>query len=434
MPPEHFRETNECEQALFGACILAPSVLDEVVELASPLCFHDKDLGAAFGLLIDLKQAGKPISDPTVLAAELRKAGLLTKIGDMAFVARAANQALAHNAKWYAVRVHSLWQLREMNAALARGALSCTHSQAEPATIAEQVEAALTAAQHTDAAELETLEDMLADAIGDIAQARKHGNTLGLSTRLPILDRETGGFFNGDLTILAARPSIGKSAFALELAARIAENGKRILIVSLEMTAKQIAHRFLNRETGIPVRRMQSGELTQEQELRLEQARDTLRGWQIKAFVASNATLARIRARARVQLAQDGLDLLVVDYLGLVSHPQSRLSSYERTTAISRELKGLAIELNRPVLALAQLNREAAKAGLPSLEHLRDSGAIEQDADNVWLLHRENRDESDTKLIIAKQRQGPIGTIDLTFEADRMSFNEPVATYVEWAG
>jgi replicative DNA helicase len=154
----------------------------------------------------------------------------------------------------------------------------------------------------------------------------------------------------------------------------------------------------------------------------------------INLIYAKGLTVARIRAIARVQAAQKGLDLLIVDYLGLLSHPQRGLSSYERTTAISRELKGLAIELNRPVLALAQLNREAAKSGLPSLEHLRDSGAIEQDADNVWLLHRENRDESDTKLIIAKQRQGPIGTIDLTFDAARMSFDEPSADYIEWTG
>ncbi|MCR9293332.1 MAG: AAA family ATPase [bacterium] len=440
LPAEHYAEAEQLERALFGACILSPSAIDQVAELVGPLCFHDTEgLGAAFGLLQDLHAAGKPVSDPTLLVRELRTAGLLELIGGAGFIAKAANQALAHNALWYAAQVRELWQQRELYEAYTRGALELARGKDRAAEVASRTEAAIQAAQHDAVGELQTLDDMLGDALADLAKARERGQSLGLPTGLEILDRETGGFFAGELTILAARPSIGKTALAIELAARVAEPkegkpAKRVLMVSLEMSAEQLAHRFLNRETEIPVRRIQAADLQRGEQAELEQARSKLKELELKAYVSPRATLASIRARARLLETQGGLDLLIIDYLGLVQ-TDGRLSLYERTTALSRELKQLAIELNRPILCLSQLNRESAKSGgPPTLEHLRDSGAIEQDADNVWLLHRENRTATDSKLIVAKQRQGAVGTIELEFDPKRMAFDVPKIRYTEWTG
>ncbi|MCA9173235.1 MAG: hypothetical protein KDB14_01985, partial [Planctomycetales bacterium] len=132
----------------------------------------------------------------------------------MAFIARAANQALAHNAQWYAAQVREYWQRRELHAALARGVYRLTQGKANAAEVAELVESQLQAAQHETGADVQTLEGMLSDAIGNVRDAKQRGLTLGLSTGLEILDRETGGFFPGELTVLAVRPSIGKSALA----------------------------------------------------------------------------------------------------------------------------------------------------------------------------------------------------------------------------
>jgi replicative DNA helicase len=431
LPSEHFHEAAECELALVGACIVDPTRLDAVGDLVTARCFHNGDLGGVFDLLCDLRNTGKPITDPTLLTIELRRAGLIDRLGGSAWIARAVNQTLAHHAAWYASQVVELSRLRVLHSGLARSLAQCCQSTAKSFEIAQQLEAETDAAMAGESSDVETMASMLDCAIDEIDNAMKLGQQLGLSTQLPTIDRETGGFFPGDVTILAARPSIGKSAFVLDLAARVAELGKSVLIVSLEMTKKQIAHRLLNRETGIPIRRMQKGELSQDERKLLDHARTKLKELPLKCFVSCNASVARIRARARVQLAQDGLDLLIIDYLQLIVGDK-RHTSYERITAISRDLKALAIELNRPVLALSQLNRESAKSKFPTLEHLRDSGAIEQDADNVWLLHRESREDQGTKLIVAKQRQGPVGTIELLFDATRMRFKEP--EFVEWVG
>lgn len=432
LPGDHYEQAGANELALLGACIVNPAMLDAVAELVTAQSFANPDMGAAISLMIDLKAIGKPISDPQILRNELKRASLYDKIGGARFIGKAVNQSLPHNAVWYAREVAKLSQLRKLHLSLVRGAYGCTQPGADAAAIAQQTEAQIAAAQYDSAAELLELEPMLAAELLEIREAMKRGQRLGLPTGLPTLDETTGGFFNGELTVLAARPSIGKTAFAIELASRLAMRGRRVLFVSLEMTKKQLAHRFFNRETGIEVRRIQSADLTQAEVARLDKVRCELNGMKLSTWIPKGpggATIANIRARARVQAAQDGLDLLVIDYLGLINH-SGRLSAYERITAISKDVKSLAIELDRPILLLAQLNREAGKSGVePALEHLRDSGAIEQDADNVWLLHRENRDAAETKLIIGKQRQGKADcAIGLEYDKAHMGFNESTGT------
>ncbi|MCA9158686.1 MAG: AAA family ATPase [Planctomycetales bacterium] len=434
MKPEHYTDATEFEKALFGAAILAPTMLDEVSTIVSSADFHLDHLGRAFALMTDMHASGLPIGDVRLLVAKLRQARLLDAIGGAAFVAEAANSSHAHHATWYAVKVRELAQLRSLERAGEILTAEVNLPNAEPNAIRESVEARLEAIQQTNASgDIESLDEMVTNAIAEIREARQRGDSLGLPSGLVAVDEATGGFFNGDLTILAARTSVGKSALAIDIAARLAEKQRQVFIVSLEMSGKQIAHRFLSRETGIPVKSMQRGDLSVYQETRIIEAKERLKTYSLKAFPTSFATVSQIRARAKIHKAQHGLDFLIVDYLGLIEG-NKHVSTYERITGISRELKQLAMHIERPVLCLAQLNREAAKAGVPSLSHLRDSGAIEQDADNVWLLHRDDLAAADTKLIIAKQRQGCVGTIPLTFNADRMSFSEPSIGYSEWTG
>ena len=238
------------------------------------------------------------------------------------------------------------------------------------------------------------------------------------------LDAITGGLFPSEITILAARPSIGKTALGFGIALHAAKQGKRLLFVSCEMNRIQLGQRLLSLETGIPPNRIRNGYLVDDEKQKLRDALPLIQPLIGKAWIASRPTVDAIRARARLAMSQGGLDFVVVDYLGLLRANDQRAKPYEQVTQLSRDLKSLAVELNKPMLVLAQLNREAGKTNdAPRLEHLRDSGAIEQDADNVLFIHRQ-RGQSETKLILAKQRQGEVGSIDIVFKADRCCFED----------
>jgi replicative DNA helicase len=244
---------------------------------------------------------------------------------------------------------------------------------------------------------------------------------------MPSFDSRLGGLFPGELTVLAARPSIGKSALGFQVAIAASKIGKRVAFVSCEMTEGQLGERLIAAETTIPLSRIRMGTLTEHERDSVKTALPAIKRMLSRVWVASRPTVAEIRSRCRVAQSTGGLDFLVVDYLGLLGASNPRASLYERTTELSAEMKSLAQELHVPILLLAQLNREAGKTDEPPrLEHLRDSGAIEQDANNVLFIHRK-RGSPDTEIVIAKQRQGPVGMFRMYFDEARASFIDPEA-------
>lgn len=431
--PPRVKEATEAEQALLGAVILDPRQLDVVSELVTGGDFYDAALGRLFAGLVDLRQAGRPIGDMLLLCRDLESMGLLDSVtvdgarGRTSLAALAGKCQYAGHAQLYAGQVRDCAGLRRIAESATRTWCATYLADADRHEVAERAMADLEVAMASDTDASTDLTELIETEADNIERCCAAGRPLGITTGVTALDDIAGGFFPGELTVLAARPSIGKSAFALELASRVASKGLPVLMVSLEMSGEQIVHRMLSRETGIPARRIQKAELTTAEREKITAARAYLRelSLPIRLYATGAATPARIGARARVQLAQCGVRLLIVDYLGLVQSNERHKSLYERVTAVSREMKLMAQSLGVPILLLAQLNREGAK-GMPTLEHLRDSGAIEQDADNVWFLHRDDRTTRETKLIVAKQRQGEVGTVELEFDGAHMSFTEAV--------
>lgn len=260
---------------------------------------------------------------------------------------------------------------------------------------------------------------MAADVVADLATGTCDRPTM---SGFEALDSSAGGWMSGELVILAARPGVGKTTFAMQVAAHNAARERRVLFVSLEMRDRELVARMLSGDPGVDSRRLRAGRLGTADIDKLRAAADDIRDLPVRVWAPPSATLARIRGVAKREVAFGGLSLLVVDYIGLIrpAAGDTKRPRFEQVGEVSAGLKSLAKELDVPVLALCQLNREADGTE-PRLSNLRDSGSIEQDADVVLFLHRET---TATKLIVAKHRHGETGSVALRFDGSTTRFSE----------
>lgn len=423
--PEPYELVAQAESLLIGALIQDPAVSNETREIVDGSQFHDADLGKVYDLLVTCFDAGQPVGDPVRLKAELAAAGLTEAIKVHELV-RWISQAFAHNSIWYASEVKRFWLKRQVELLGQQIATEASTVQDASSLLDLTVGKVDAIRQHLVESD-ETFDSALHQTSIEIGEACQRGTPMGTPSGFMKIDDFTGGFYGGALTILAARPSVGKSAFALDIAMRLAERNRGVMLVSLEMTGKDLSYRCFSRELGVSIKVLQNGLLDIQGQIELANAKERMETLPIKLMATANATVGRVRAKANLLKARHDIKLIVIDYLGLMNATvnSSRLSVYERTTAVSRELKQMAMALQLPVLCLAQLNREVEKGNRkPRLSDLRDSGAIEQDADNVWFLHRESLDAPTAELIVAKQRQGQVGVIELGFDGERMSFTD----------
>jgi replicative DNA helicase len=288
---------------------------------------------------------------------------------------------------------------------------------ADVALVMSRVEAKLSATTGPDAG-VKSLEELVADLVA--AAGRQTVASAGIETGLSSFDQATGGLHPGELVIVAARPSVGKSALAATIGLNASLASHRVLFVSLEMTGRDIAARMLAGESGESFAAIRSGAA---EPRKLESASSAFVGLPFRIWSGRKLTTERLRAVSRLEQSRDGLDVIIVDYIGLIEPADRRKPRWEAVTEISSDLKSLALSLQVPVIALCQLNRDA-EGEQPKLSHLRESGAIEQDADIVALLHRD-RDSSEATLNIAKIRNGKPGAIDLRFDQRGTRFSEP---------
>lgn len=416
----------EFEIALVGASIIDPRVLDRVGHLVSAGDFTDAPLGQTFDLLCDLNASGQPAGDIALVRSRLATAGLLERIGGTAGIARITGCGLPHSAGQYAEEIRQASHRRRLAALAEDLAHRAADPSADPGDTAAWVESRLTAVRAGTAPEAVTLADAAAEAVAGIRAAKETRTLQGTPTGLTAIDRIVGGFHPGELVILAARPSIGKTALGAQIATNVAAANGPALLVSLEMSSIDIANRAIAAEAGIEIRQLRSGMVNTRELDRCAEAATSFTGLPLRLWSSRSATVAKIRAAARVHQTSEGLRLLVIDYIGLVKPTDARKPRWESITEISGALKTLALELKIPVLALCQLNREVEKEkGGPRLDHLRDAGAIEQDADVVMLLHRESRDSTAATLNVAKNRNGATGRVDLAFDPAACRFDEP---------
>ena len=431
----------EAEQSVLGGLLLENESLDKIADILNQADFYRHDHRLIYIHIAKLIEQNRP-ADIVTVAESLENSAELSSVGGIAYLgALAQNTPTAANIRRYAeiVRERSIMRkLVEVGSGIAESAYSPQGRDAQQ--LLDEAEAKIFQIAESGNrgnqgfVNIQTLLPQVADRIDFLYQRENQGSVTGIPTGFEDLDERTSGFQPGDLIIVAGRPSMGKTAFSLNIAENVALDSKKpVAVFSMEMGATQLATRMIGSVGRLDQHRMRNGNLEDEDWVRLTTALGKLNDAPI--FIDEGAGLSSfdVRARARrLHRQTGGLGLIVVDYLQLMAGTSGRASENRATeiSEISRSLKSLAKELNVPVVALSQLNRsvEQRPDKRPVMSDLRESGAIEQDADLILFIYRDevyNPDSEDkgmAEIIIAKQRNGPIGRIRLTFLGQHTRF------------
>jgi replicative DNA helicase len=420
----------EAEQTVLGSLLIANDAFDAVSDVLTGRDFYAHQHRVIWDGMHELLAAGKPL-DQVTLAARLEECRTLEHAGGREYIGNLVlNTPSARNVKRYAGIVRERSILRSIaGAAMQMQDLAInptTRPASELLAEAQDLLAALESQQPTD--EVQPIGRYL-PAFSDVLEQRKGRRGLqGLSTGLHDLDWMTNGLQKGDMIVIAGRPSMGKSALSMQLAQFSALNEKSVAVFSLEMSREQLIERMIANVGEVDGGKMRSGDIDAVDWQNISGAFCRLHDARLFVDDVSGLTVPKLRTKARRIQRKYGLDLVVVDYLGLMEGDGD--NRYAQVTDISRRIKLLARELNVPLVVLAQLNRQGQQRtnNRPQMSDLRDSGAIEQDSDVIILMHREDYydEESPRKgtaeAIIAKQRMGRTGTVNLAFEGEFSRF------------
>ena len=424
MPPASI----EAEQAVLGAMLLKPDAVTTAAEELSADDFYRETHRLIFEAMMELKERTEPV-DLVTLTEQLKKADKLAKIGGIPALSLIANSVpTAANVHYHARIVHEKAQLRSLINAATEIAGAAYESADEVEDIMDSAEKRILAvASGKRSKDFVPLQDILLDTLEQIdLRYNNKGSITGLPTGFTELDHLTAGLQKSDLILVAARPSMGKTAFTLNIAAHVVLRAKEpVAFFSLEMSKEQLVQRLLCSEGRIDSQRLRVGELEEKEWGDLIDTANRLSAAPLYIDDTPGITVMELRSKARRLKAEHGLSLIVIDYLQLMQGRASKSGDnrQQEISEISRSLKALARELNVPVIALSQLSRsvESRQIKRPMLSDLRESGSLEQDADIVMFLYREDyydpetENKNITEVIIAKHRNGPVDTVDLTF-------------------
>jgi len=415
---------------VLGSLLLYDECLHEVLQLLTPDCFVRDAHRKIFTVIVELYNAGKRV-DPVILHEELLRRGFLDQDGQgeltADYIAELINKVpTAAHAVHYATIVREKAIARRLISAGTEIVAAAYDPSRDPDELLQEAERKIfDIAQHRIVGETLRLSDVLAQAFDRIDDRASRGGHVisGLPTGFFDLDDLTSGLQPSELVIIAARPSVGKTALAMNIVEHLTvDQGLAVLFVSLEQSKLELAERLLCSRARIDSHRLRSGRIGSAEIVRLQQAADEMRAAPLFIDDTPGRNMLQITAEARRLKRQYDLQLVVVDYLQLIEPDNLRDSRQEQIARISRRLKMLARDLQVPVVALSQLNRslEMREGHRPRLADLRESGSIEQDADVVMLLHRPELYDDDAEpglaeVIVAKQRNGPTGTVRLSF-------------------
>lgn len=424
LPPQNI----EAEESILSAVLIDNNTLLDIVEILSPADFYKSAHQKIFEAVIELFLKSEPV-DLVTLVNVLKQKNHLSEIGGATYLARLVDTVpLAVNAKHYAKIIHDKACLRRLIEKANSIVQLCFKDSNDVDDVIDFAERAVfEISEDKIKPSFHPLRKIIENNINALEE-RQGNQTLitGVSTGFKLLDSLTSGLQKSDIIILAARPSMGKTALALNIARNVAvDSGLITAVFSLEMSKEQLSMRMLCSESRIDSSRLRGGFFNQEDWIKLTDSAGLLSEAPIYIDDAPDISAMSIRAKSRRLKMDRGLDLIIIDYIQLMKGSYSSERRDLEISEISRSLKTLAKELDIPVLALSQLNRrlEERSDKRPQLSDLRESGALEQDADVVMFIYRDeiyNKDENNpnrgkAELIIAKQRNGPIGTIPLTF-------------------
>ena len=435
MPPQAV----EVEQAVLGAMMLEQRAIVRAVEILDESCFYHAPHSRIFAAMIDLFERGTAV-DQLTLTEELKRRGQLDDVGGVVYLAKLGSEvATTANIDFHARIV--------LEKALSRKLIETSSEVIERAyaadedvqTLIDNAEQKLFTLSENQIGEgFEPLEKVMGETFEHLERVHAGaGTVLGVDTGFADLNDQMSGFQKGDLIILAARPSVGKTAFALTLARNAAvDTGVGMAIFSLEMSKMQLAQRLLSVETKVDLHKLRTGRLRDEDWMNLTHNINRLAQAPIYIDDTPGISVLEARAKARRLQREHGIGMVIIDYLQLMSGHIRTQSREQEISQISRGLKAMAKELDVPVLALSQLSRavESRTDRRPQLSDLRESGSLEQDADVVMFIYRpEMYDlkspdgeslEGLAQIIIGKQRNGPVGSVDLMWNKESATYEK----------
>ena len=417
----------DAERSVLGAILLRNDAINAAVEVLQPDDFYREAHQLLLEHMILLSERGAAI-DLVTLAESLSRADALEKVGGPAYITRLVDGVpRSTNVEYYAQIVKEKSTLRRLITEAGRIVAEAYDADRDASEILDEAERSIfSIADARIGTGFTPLADLVDTALDTVERLQQFKSLVtGVPTGFYDLDTKTSGMQPSDLVIIAARPSMGKTSLVINMAQNAAlEHGKVVGVFSLEMSKEQLFMRMLTSEARVDSQRLRQGMLLERDLPAIAQAAEKLS--MAKIFIDDGASIGvlEMRAKARRLKAEHGLDMLVIDYVQLMQGRGRFENRQQELTSISRSLKGLAKELNVPILILSQLSRapDARADHRPQLSDLRESGALEQDADIVMFIYREDRykgpEEENTgeaEIIIAKQRNGPVGTVKLAF-------------------
>ena len=417
----------DAERSVLGAAMLSEDALNDVAETVRPADFYDQNHKEIYNAILDLHRKGSPV-DMLTVSEELKKRNSLTMVGGRAYIASlSSGTPTTSNAMEYARIVAEKASIRRLIDAADDIVTKGYDDGLDAGQLLDYAEAGIfEISQSRQKGKYTHIQEALLANIDTIDKASQmEGGLTGLTTGFIDLDSKTSGLQKSDLIILAARPAMGKTAFALSIARNAAvKAGASIMIFSMEMAKEQLSQRLLSMESKVELQKLKTGKLERRDWEDLNVAIDVLSGTNIHIDDTAGISIMEMKSKCRRLKAEKGLDLVIIDYLQLMN-PEGRADSRtQEISVISRNLKLLARELDCPVLVLSQLSRapEMRTDHRPMLSDLRESGSIEQDADIVIFLYRDEYYNKETtekpgecEVIIAKHRSGPTGSIDVSW-------------------
>ncbi len=433
VPPQDL----DAEKALLGSIMIKPAALHDITDIITPDAFYVDKHTMIYRAMLDLHSKSEPI-DILSVTSRLRDKKQLEAIGGASYLAELNTLVpSATNVRHYALIVHKKHALRNLIQAADNISEMGYGEEEDLDSVFDKVGKRIMEVATYSKKKFVTLKDGLHEAWERLERLHDSKDEIrGVSTGFKDLDNKLAGFQKSDLIILAARPSVGKTSLALDIARRAAMNHQvPVGIFSLEMSSQQLVDRMLAAESRVDSWKLRTGKLTTDEEFGLiRDSLERLSSAPIYIDDDSNNDIMKMRSVARRMKAEFNLGLIIVDYLQLMVPRSAKASAslVEQVTEISRSLKGLARELDIPVLALSQLNRNVEqRGGRPRLSDLRDSGSIEQDADVVMFIHREEKADQPgrsnvAEILIEKHRNGPTGKVELYFDDRKVSFSDVV--------
>ena len=424
----------EAEQSVIGAMIVDREAITVASELICGDDFYSKQYGVVFDAMVELNDEGKPV-DPVTLQDRLKEKDVPPETSSLEFIAAlVTGLPTSANIKFYANIVAEKATLRKLIRLNEEIANTCYTGKESLEVILEDTEKRIfELVQKRNTGEFVPIRQVVMNAMDKIEKASKNtGNVTGLATGFIDLDYKTAGLQPSDLILVAARPSVGKTAFVLNIAQYMAfKSNQTVAIFSLEMSKEQLVNRLFSLESRVDSQHLRTGNLSDAEWEKLIESAGVIGKSNLIIDDTPGISISELRSKCRKYKLEHNLQIIIIDYLQLMSGSgRGSDSRQQEISDISRSLKALARELNVPVVALSQLSRavEQRPDHRPMLSDLRESGAIEQDADVVMFIYRDDYYNKDTErkgiaeILIAKQRNGPIGTVELVWLPDYTKF------------